>query len=412
MTGEDQRSTGQAAARVGLVGMYASANLGDTAIQTAVMSALRARRPNVEFVGVCTDPADAVRTFGLTALHVSGFGHAIDPSSLDLVTGDRGPDLWERAPLPLRLIAAAVRIDRHMRGMDMLLVSGSGQIDDFWGGPWEQPFRLLAWASAARRQGKPVAFFGVGVDQLLTWLGTRLATAALSRAQLRVLRDPGSLHALRQTGFAAECDVCPDPAFHLADTGGVAVPRAEAAFAVVSPIARNAWPGNLATSYERYLTALAAAADHLQQCGLEVRFVCSQTRMDPPIVPLIQNAMRGNAAATRTITPTSVDHYLREVRGADIVVASRLHALILALVVGTPVVAVSYARKVAQQMADAGLSNFCLELDTLHHDALLGRVTMVLGHQDEIRSQVAATSARLRGELDVRFDRLAAMIPG
>lgn len=392
---------------VGLLGMYASANLGDTAIQTAVMRALQRRRPDLEFVAICTDPADAARTFGLHAHHVSALEAAVDGPTAEPRAGALA-SRFARSSLPVQAAATAWHTGRTMRELDVLLVSGSGQIDDFWGGPWEQPLRLLAWSSAARRQRKPVAYFGVGVDQLLTTMGRRLCLAALGRAQMRVVRDPGSLAALRQLGFEGACEVAPDPAFHLEapPADGVA-----SGFAVVSPIARSAWPGATDDRYAAYLRSLGAAAVHLQRRGLEVRFVCSQTRMDPPIVAAVQAAMEEGSAATRVVTPASVDDYLRAVQGAEVVVASRLHALILALVAGAPVVGVSYARKVTQQLADADLSACCLELATLAESELLARIDMVLEQSGALRTQVRATAARFRIDLDRHFDRLAALMP-
>ena len=74
------RRGGPGVRRIGLLGMYASANLGDTAIQQAVMGALRVRHPDVEFVALCTDPEDAALTLGLHAHHLSGIGAEASPS--------------------------------------------------------------------------------------------------------------------------------------------------------------------------------------------------------------------------------------------------------------------------------------------------------------------------------------------
>jgi polysaccharide pyruvyl transferase WcaK-like protein len=397
--------------RVGLLGMYASANLGDTAIQMAVMQALTARRPELEFIGLCTAPEDAVRTFGIRARHLSCEHGMLVPhvnGSVRAVpaAADAGIN-FERLPAPVARCLSAWRIHRQMRELDMLLVSGSGQIDDFWGGPWEQPFRLLAWTSAAQRQHKPAAVFGVGVDQLLTRLGTAFCKQALQRAQMRVLRDAGSLDALRAMGLQADTDVCPDPAFHLLP------PPAHAAsgrFAVISPIARNAWPGG-SEPYEAYLAALAAAADHLQRQSVEVRFVCSQTRMDPPIIDRVKERMQGDAAATRVMDARTVDEYMHEVVDALVVVGSRLHAVILALVAGAPVVAVSYARKVQRQVLDIGLGDYLLDMQDVRADDLLARIDRALLEQDALRAHIRRRTAEFRGQLDERFDRLAALIP-
>lgn len=407
MIGNVASGPDRAPVRVGLLGMYASANLGDTAIQQAVMGALRARHPDVEFVALCTAPEDAAATFGLRARHVSGFGPQVLPG---VQAAAAEPSFCESLPLPLRLAAAAWQIDRHMRGLDMLLVSGSGQIDDYWGGPWEQPFRLRAWAGAARRQGKPVAFFGVGVDQLLTRSGAWLARSALALADLRVLRDEGSRQALRGLGLNAPCDVCPDPAFHLLPPVDER-PHEGAGFAVISPIVRNAWPGARDSAYETYLQCLAALADHLLGKGLHVRFVCSQTRMDPPVIAEVRSRMRSDTARTSDYTPATVADYMQATRHASLVVASRLHALILAMVAGTPVVAASYARKVSQQMTDAGLARQCLDLDAVQPAALTAIVDEVLADLPRRREALARTVTAFRQQVDARLEALARLVP-
>jgi polysaccharide pyruvyl transferase WcaK-like protein len=397
---------GRARRRIGLLGMYASANLGDTAIQSAVMAALAARRPDIEFVGLCTDPDDAARTFGIRARHLSGSGEMVTPGG----AAASAPAGWtDRLPLPLQRARSAWRIGRHMRELDMLLVSGSGQIDDFWGGPWEQPFRLLAWCGAARRQRKPAAVFGVGVDQLLTRRGAAFCRRALALTQLRVLRDGGSLDALRALGMTAPAQVCPDPAFHL--EAPAAAPRGPRPFAVISPIARQAWPGSPQQEYDGYIAALAAVADDLQRRDLEVRFVCSQTRMDPPVIDQVRRHMRTDAAATRVMSPATVDGYMREVAAARVVIGSRLHAMILALVAGAPVVAISYARKVQRQLEDIGLADQVLDLRTVHVPQLLARVEATLSDEAALRVHIAGKTGEFRRQLDQQFDRLAALIP-
>jgi polysaccharide pyruvyl transferase WcaK-like protein len=227
------------------------------------------------------------------------------------------------------------------------------------------------------------------------------------------LRDQGSVDALRGLGLEDACLVCPDPAFALTSAAldRPPAPAGQRPFAIVSPIARAAWPGSEDESYEAYLRALAAAADHLQQRGLEVRFACSQVKMDPPLIPRVQAAMRGDAGATRVQRVATVDDYLDAVRAAQVVVASRLHAVILALVAGAPVVAVSFSRKVRRQMEDAQLADSCLDLDRVQASELLARVDDALRDPAASRARVEQVRTRLRRELSGHFDRLAALIP-
>lgn len=395
--------------RIGLLGMYASRNLGDTAIQIAVMRALRARRSEIEFIGLCQDPEDTVRTFGISAFASSGEGPLIMPGSgAPAVVGARVP-----GPGVARRLAAIFRIQRQMRELDMLLVSGSGQVDDFWGGPWGQPFRLFVWCAAARSQRKPVVFFGVGVDEVTTRLGAWFSVRALELAQLRMLRDGGSLDALRAMGLVSSAEIFPDPAFYLVGDESRKSDKAAAAlpFAVISPISRRAWPGTEDASYGAYLSTLAAVGDELQRQAIEVRFVCSQTKMDPPIVDRVRERMSYNVVGARDVAVKTVDEYLSAVSGASVLVGSRLHALILALVVGTPVVAVSAVRKVGQQLTDIELPDHAFDLRSVRTPELLARIHEILQHQDSLRTQIHERTREFRRQLDVGFDRVADLIP-
>lgn len=395
--------------RIALLGMYASANLGDVAIQQTTMAALRARRPGIEFVGVCTDPSDAARTFGMNARSISGFG-PLHSAAAPMQSASKA--WYESAPWPIQRTASRWLIERHMREFDMMIVSGSGQIDDFWGGPWSQPLRLLNWTRAARRLKRQVAYFGVGVDQLHTHDGRRMVKAALSMADSRVLRDSGSLQALQEIGLQARCEVCPDPAFYLLPPWAHGTPTfSEGRFAVISPIARNAWPDSSGLTHDEYVKVLASCADHLLSLGVQVRFVCSQTRMDPPVVALVQSAMKAKASDTVVQTPSGVADYLHAVRGAQVVLASRLHALILSMVAGTPVVAISYARKVRQQMIDVGLERFDLPYEELASRSPRPLIDDVLNQRDAIASHIAQVVALNRDELNRHFDQLASLIP-
>ena len=308
----------------------------------------------------------------------------------------------------LAKLAALPRIRREMRALDMLLISGSGQIDDFWGGPWAQPYNMMVWSHLARRQGKPVAVFGVGVDELSTRLGEWFCLRALDAAQLCVVRDPGSRDALEKLGYRKPVDVCADPAFHLSRDGGA---PGDPPFAVISPISRRAWPGSEDESYDRYLAALAQVADELQSDGIEVRFACSQIKMDPPIVARVRERMKGDRDRTVHVEVKTVEDYLAAVAGARVLVGSRLHALILALVAGTPAIAVSAVRKVHQQFADLGMPDLGFDMRALDVAALARRIREVASEPEKSRQRVQVVTREFRAQLDDRFDRLAALIP-
>ena len=72
-----------------------------------------------------------------------------------------------------------------------------------------------------------------------------------------------------------------------------------------------------------------------------------------------------------------------------VVISSRLHGVLLAMVAGRPVLALSHERKVRTVMTDAGVANYCAELDTASVDQ-----TMELF--DKITSDLAASAFQVR----------------
>src|SRR5262245_41463176 len=190
--------------------MYHGRNLGDTAIQMAVMQGLRAELGAVEFIGICADPADTHATHEIAAVHWWAEGPDIALDGRRTAEGPP-PQTSRFSRIVRRPLSRWAGINRVVRNLDLLVVSGSGQIDDFWGGPWSQPFRLLLWTASARRHGVPVVVLGVGVDELSSRLGATFSVQALRLAAFRAFRDEGSLRMLRDLGMKAKSHVCPDP---------------------------------------------------------------------------------------------------------------------------------------------------------------------------------------------------------
>lgn len=401
--------------RIGLLGMYGSTNLGDTAIQAAVMNALHSRRPNIDFVGLCPDPEDTARTHGIPSFAASGRGRLVIPHR-DSATDNRTQEkniLRPSKKFALFYHLHVLRnIERQMRNLDMLIVSGGGQIDDHWGGPWQQPFRLFVWCMCARLYRKPIAAFALGVDNLRFRLSAWFATHALKMAQYRAFRDSGSLDLLRNKGMDSASNVCPDPAFAFCPAAGrtETVKQKNSKFAVISPISKNAFPGTGDAEYDAYLTALARVAEDLQQKGIEVRFVCSQTKMDPPAALRIAAQMKSDTMISFPGVKT-VDDFVLFVSGAEFIIASRLHALILSLVTGTPTIAVSPARKVRQQMIDVGLEDYCFDLNSLQISHLLSTVQGALDRRNELNKNIVSRVNELRCRLEEAFEKLSTFIP-
>lgn len=391
--------------RVALFGPYASRNLGDTATQMSVMQNLRSRCLNVSFLGVSPDPGDTNRSLGIPAFPLSGFG---------AIAGDLGGDFLERGkPLQKRAISfrAIRRISSFVSSVDLLVISGGGQIDDFWGGAWAHPWSMLLWTIIAKWQRVPVVFLAVGLDKLDAALSRRFCVWAIEFSAACSFRDAQTYRTMRKLGVEKPTIVCPDVVFAL---DFVATPSDASSnpFVVLSPISRNTWSSTETNSHSTYLEGLIAVGVHLSRQGYDIRIVCSQTTMDTADAMRLLKSLQdmGVSHVTYCEAPL-VEDFLRHVNGAELVIASRLHAVILSLIAGAPVVALAHLGKVGAAMQAMDLEEFCLSLQAFPLDRLFTLADLALSRKDSLREQIRASNLRLRSELVPVFDSLAALHP-
>ena len=388
--------------RVALLGPYFSRNLGDTATQMSVMQNLQRRRPDVQVVGISPDPNDTLRSLGIPCFPLSGLGES---------SGDLGGNFQIAAypggerPLSLR---AMWSISKFVRSLDLLIVAGGGQIDDFWGGPWAHPWSMLLWTIIAKWHGVPVVYLAIGLDKLNARLSRKFCVWALNLASARSFRDPETYRIMVSLGLDTPSKVCPDVVFAL-EFAATRPDSGTQPFVVISPISRKTWTHKETDTQARYLESLVKLGLHVAKQGFAIRVVCSQTTMDTADAKYLAQSLFQKGVTVSHCEAPAVADFLRHVSGAELVVASRLHAVILSLVTGAPVVALAHLGKVDAAMRDVALDDFCLSLQDVDLDRLITLVDRALSKRESLREQVGAANRRLRDELVPVFDELATL---
>jgi polysaccharide pyruvyl transferase WcaK-like protein len=273
-----------------------------------------------------------------------------------------------------RELGHVLQVYRLLKDTDLLVMSGGGQIDDYWGGAFGQPYALFKWASLARFTRTPVIFLSVGVCSLGSRLGRRFAREALRLAAYRSYRDHGSKELLHEAGFTRNDPEYPDLAFShpcaQQPPPFLREPGPEKSVIGVSPIAYlspRAWPERDQAVYDGYLQVLGEFTAKLLDAGHTV-VLFTTSLMDQFAVEDLREKLRQNPASEswggrlRRVEQTCLDRQLEEIREMDLIVASRLHGIILAHLLGKPALAISYDRKVRAHMEAMAQERFCLDL--------------------------------------------------
>jgi polysaccharide pyruvyl transferase WcaK-like protein len=233
---------------------------------------------------------------------------------------------------------------------------------------------------------------------------------ALTAATQRSFRDEGSLALARQCGMRGAAYVCPDPALGLSPA---ALTRMRQSGTIaVSPVSHRTWRVAADAEYEAYLKTLTRACNHWLGLGYRLRFVCSETEMDPLVVGRVLGALDApGSGAVDVAEARTPEAFCGAATGADVLVTSRLHGAILGMVAGTPILALSPARKVSELMREAGLAEYCLALHGLDLDAVLAAAEGLKSRRDVVSSTIERFTRRATADLQQSYDRLAAVVP-
>jgi polysaccharide pyruvyl transferase WcaK-like protein len=407
-------------------------NLGDEAILQVTFAALRNRWPHASLRAFTLHPARTSANHGVEAEPLTGvnrhlFGAPMGEGPLLVRFGRALARRTQKVPVVGKFTARASgvfatlvfetvslrRAWRWLRNADLVVASGGGQLDAVWGGAWGQPYALARWAWLAQRARVPFVFLSVGYGDAPTWLSRQFLKYAVSRSAYCSVRDVGSRTMTLKLGAKDELPVVPDLAFGLTPASPLA-PRRPGYDIGISPMVYlrpGSWPIEDGDGYRRLVTLWAELVSTIVARGDRVHLFVS----NPGDMHAVEDIWLLLGEATRagcsTACPETPNALLEFYRGVDAVISSRLHGVLLAIVSGRPVLALSHERKVQAAMDAAGIGEFCLDLKTSTLPQIVATMNQVTDQLEpcgrRLREYVQTASESLRWQDDM----LPALLP-
>src|SRR5262249_18444981 len=266
---------------------------------------------------------------------------------------------------------------KMLKNSNMFIIPGTGLLTDAFGLRQWGPYNLFKWTAMAKLRRSKVLFVSVGAGPIYGMLGRCLVKSALSLADFRSYRDDASMNYLKKIGFPANRDrMYPDLVFSLPEAMMPDDCTKQGKFPVVG-LGLMGYAGRYSvekpsnTVYLAYLEGLVLFVNWLLGHEYVIRLLvgdCYDLSITKEFKSLLTTRLGGYDEKRVIDEPAvSVEELLPQIAATDIVVATRFHNVLLALLLNKPVISISFHHKCVSLMEEMGLSAYCHDIN--HMDA-------------------------------------------
>lgn len=389
--------------RIGLFGLFGGGNSGNDASLESMIAFLRRRGSDTHLVCICANPARVEQMYGIAAKRMSP---ELDEQSI----GNTINRMLFRVPSRLFGIWYAIQ---ETRKLDVIIVPGTGFLDDFQDSPFGWPFTVFKWCLIAWLLRKKIVFVCIGAGPIRNRLSRFFMKKAAQFATYRSYRDLASKQFMQSIGVNVDRDnIYPDIVFNLASPASPP-PDGDAAISVgVGVMSYFGWSRgntNRENIYRHYLDKLNAFVAWLLDNGFRVRLLTGDEGDWSAIQDFIERIKSTNrnvydqVAAVRTHT---LRELMTEIVKTDLVVVSRYHNLVSALKLGRPAISLEYSVKNRSLMVDMNLDDYCQSIETFDLDLLKQQFNRVLDQRTNLRNQILGWDEEFARRLSTQEDCL------
>lgn len=421
--------------KIGIMGPFGFGNLGDAAIQQAMLQHLQDRFPGAELLGFSLNPEDTEKRHGIKAFslgRMAAYGWAGRPGVVQMFNwAHKASERLRASPVKLiRLLNKVVfsvplelmsifESSKRIIGLDAFIVSGGGQLDDYWGGAWHHPYTLLLWAVLSKLRGAKYLVVSVGAGPLDSAISRWLVRRTLHLADYRSYRDEESKKFVNGIGFPNDDPVYPDLAHSLQVSHKN--PSLNNTFAgtigigAMSYFDPRVWPEKDEKIYQDYLNQLTSICNWLLEHNYAILLFPGEAVHDLPVLQdLHANILKNNSKPQPDqiiFEPVNtVDELMDQLQKTDAVIASRFHGVLLAQLIYKPVLAISYHPKVDSLMKDTGQSRYCIPINSFQSQDVISLFQDLWNEREIIREKLGDCVNRNRLKLAEQYMKLFDLI--
>ena len=266
--------------------------------------------------------------------------------------------------------------------------------------------------------GRPTVVLGMSLGPFHGALARRLATAVLRGCRLIVVREPLSAEFLRARGLSATARLVPDLAFVTTPTRTSSSRLPEQTWLGVTLVNWD-FPGHLQPSQAlaEYVEAVLHGLEEIHAAFSLVPLLVPQVtvghhgRHDRSLQEQVAEQLHARRVPAKTISADLSPGELCDVFGqCRLVLASRLHSVILAACAGTPSVAIRYQGYKTQGISSMLSTSLPVhEIDSLDADKLTASLRFVLAQREALSAELRARVVAFREQIRTCGDEIASI---
>jgi polysaccharide pyruvyl transferase CsaB len=308
------------------------------------------------------------------------------------------------------------RFLKYLLTSKLLFFGGGSIIKELYASVGRNPYStllmILATVTFAKQlTRKQIVMSNIGVGPIHTPTGERLARTILNQVDFVSVRDQKSFQTCQRLHIKADkLRLVPDAVF--ANAPGVFLPNlASKADSASLRIALNLnYDIENRAAWEPFLDNLSAALTQLgaeQPIEIHALPMQSKFKANDDLSVLKQFQARISNLPFILHDPQSAQEAAQIMADCDLVLAERLHTLVIASILGKPFFGLVYDVKVKELIAYLGMSEHSLDINQpFSAQTLTDGVRRVARESDALSAHLLERSASLRNELTAYFNEL------
>ncbi len=432
---------------IGIFGHYGNQNLGDEAIIEATIASVIRHFDNPQITCFSVVPEDTAERYGVPAFPVVRRGDdaaiqrgddkeqvvAVKQPPSATAPSSRGLRALKHNWLfrvPYRVLSRCLALFREVRAdlpfmktcyrrlktIDLLIVTGSNQFLDNFGGVTGFPLTLLKWTILCKLSGTKIGFVSVGAGPIYSLVSKFLIRTTVYFADYLSFRDEASRQLIEGNVRSPKGRVFPDLASNLTYKAAEKAQTNPAKPRVgINPMPMydsRYWHETDDRKYRSYVEKLAELSTRLMNEGYPIFFFGTQPKdynVIGDILPLLPTKASDPQGTELVQAATSVQDLMTVISGANIVVATRFHGTVLSLVAGVPVLGICYYRKAADLLREMGQEKYFVMLDDFDVEEAYEKFKLLERNLDLESSTIEQASIKYRDLLEQQYMHLASI---